>query len=228
MLGIVKSAAFQMKKAQPDANITLGVALEVLPPEGGSHGYVLPSASPCVLWLPPLGGRKTNGHLQKAHPPSNVHPWDGCDPRPAAAGVDDSRARLFAQTAARERPGSASSTSARRHHDKWSTDNRGCGFEFKPILSRWSRFANRLNVVTGLGHKAAGHPRRSTHSPDDLAERACGRRRRRAWNHMPASTADQVAAQAIGQDTVLPAMELATEDHSGLIGSCDRDYGAST
>ncbi len=38
-------------------------------------------------------------------------------------------------------------------------------------------------------------------------------------------TADQIAAQAIGQDTLLPSMELATEDHSGLIGSCDRDYG---
>src|SRR4029453_6423805 len=33
------------------------------------------------------------------------------------------------------------------------------------------------------------------------------------------------AAQAIGQDTALPSMEIATEDHSGLIGSCDRDYG---
>jgi hypothetical protein len=38
-------------------------------------------------------------------------------------------------------------------------------------------------------------------------------------------TVDQIAAEAIGQDTVLPSMELATEDHSGLIGSCDRDYG---
>jgi hypothetical protein len=38
-------------------------------------------------------------------------------------------------------------------------------------------------------------------------------------------TADQIAAQHIGQETVLPSMELATEDHSGLIGSCDRDYG---
>src|SRR6202008_1120388 len=35
----------------------------------------------------------------------------------------------------------------------------------------------------------------------------------------------QIAAQAIGQDSSLPSMELATEDHSGLIGSCDRDYG---
>jgi hypothetical protein len=38
-------------------------------------------------------------------------------------------------------------------------------------------------------------------------------------------TADQIAAQRIGQDTILPSMELATEDHSGLIGECDRDYG---
>jgi hypothetical protein len=38
-------------------------------------------------------------------------------------------------------------------------------------------------------------------------------------------TADQVAAAAIGQDTLLPSIELATEDHSGLIGACDRDYG---
>ncbi len=38
-------------------------------------------------------------------------------------------------------------------------------------------------------------------------------------------TADQIAAKAIGQDTILPSLELATEDHSGLIGACDRDYG---
>ena len=38
-------------------------------------------------------------------------------------------------------------------------------------------------------------------------------------------TADQFAAQQIGQDTLLPSLELGTEDHSGLIGSCDRDYG---
>ena len=38
-------------------------------------------------------------------------------------------------------------------------------------------------------------------------------------------TADQIAAQHIGQDTMLPSIELATEDHSGLIGACDRDYG---
>jgi hypothetical protein len=38
-------------------------------------------------------------------------------------------------------------------------------------------------------------------------------------------TADQLAARHIGQDAMLPSLELATEDHSDLIGSCDRDYG---
>jgi hypothetical protein len=38
-------------------------------------------------------------------------------------------------------------------------------------------------------------------------------------------TADQIAAAQIGQGTMLPSIELATEDHSGLIGACDRDYG---
>jgi len=38
-------------------------------------------------------------------------------------------------------------------------------------------------------------------------------------------TADQIAAAKIGQDTLLPSLELATEDQAGLIGACDRDYG---
>jgi len=38
-------------------------------------------------------------------------------------------------------------------------------------------------------------------------------------------TADQIAARAIGQDTILPSLELASEDPSALFGSCDVDYG---
>jgi hypothetical protein len=38
-------------------------------------------------------------------------------------------------------------------------------------------------------------------------------------------TADQIAAQKIGQDTLLPSLELGTEDRSGMSGACDRDYG---
>jgi len=40
------------------------------------------------------------------------------------------------------------------------------------------------------------------------------------------TTVDQIAAQLIGQDTPLPSLEVATENHGGG-GFCDRDYGCS-
>ena len=40
------------------------------------------------------------------------------------------------------------------------------------------------------------------------------------------TTADQIAAQHIGQDTPLPSLEVATESRGGG-GICDRDYGCS-
>ena len=68
------------------------------------------------------------------------------------------------------------------------------------------------------------HLRRPLAEPDNVAERRAaeadaGRRR------YAGITADQIAAMKIGQDTPLPSIEIATEDQSGLIGSCDRDYG---
>jgi len=81
-----------------------------------------------------------------------------------------------------------------------------------------------VNVVTGLGHRAADTTAVHSLSPTTWLSGV----RPKATQGVDAYagvTADQVAAQAIGQDTILPSMELATEDHSGLIGSCDRDYG---
>jgi Protein of unknown function (DUF1552) len=40
-------------------------------------------------------------------------------------------------------------------------------------------------------------------------------------------TIDQIAAQKIGQDTLLPSMELAIEDYSGLVGSCDVGFSCT-
>ena len=81
-----------------------------------------------------------------------------------------------------------------------------------------------MNVVTGLGHQAADTTAVHSLSPTTWLSGV----RPKATQGVDAYagiTADQIAAQAIGQDSSLPSMELATEDHSGLIGSCDRDYG---
>ncbi len=108
--------------------------------------------------------------------------------------------------------------------DKWTPAAVGSGFEFTPILKPLEPFRDHLNVVSGLGHKAADTTAVHSLSPTTWLSGV----RPKATQGVDAYagvTADQVAAQAIGQDTVLPSMELATEDHSGLIGSCDRDYG---
>src|SRR5688572_10695383 len=108
--------------------------------------------------------------------------------------------------------------------DKWTPATEGAGFEFTPILKPLEPFREYVNVVSGLGHKAADTTAVHSLSPTTWLSGV----RPKATQGVDAFagvTADQIAAQAVGQDTVLPSMELATEDHSGLIGSCDRDYG---
>src|SRR4051812_23649978 len=108
--------------------------------------------------------------------------------------------------------------------DKWTPATEGAGFEFTPILKPLEDFRSHLNIVSGLGHRAADTTAVHSLSPTTWLSGV----RPKATQGVDAFagvTADQVAARAIGQDTVLPSMELATEDHSGLIGSCDRDYG---
>jgi hypothetical protein len=108
--------------------------------------------------------------------------------------------------------------------DKWTPAAVGSGFEFTPILEPLEPFRDYLNVVSGLGHRAADTTAVHSLSPTTWLSGV----RPKATQGVDAYagvTADQIAAQAIGQDTPLPSMEIATEDHSGLIGSCDRDYG---
>ena len=108
--------------------------------------------------------------------------------------------------------------------DKWTPAATGSGFEFTPILKPLEAYRDYVNVVSGLGHKAADTTAVHSLSPTTWLSGV----RPKATQGVDAFagvTADQVAAQAIGQETILPSMEIATEDHSGLIGSCDRDYG---
>src|SRR4051812_32983827 len=106
----------------------------------------------------------------------------------------------------------------------WTPAAEGAGFEFTPILQPLEPFRNQLNVVTGLAHAAADTTAVHSLSPTTWLSGV----RPKATQGVDAYagiTADQIAARAIGQGTSLPSMELATEDVSGLIGSCDRDYG---
>lgn len=108
--------------------------------------------------------------------------------------------------------------------DKWMPDEVGHGFEFKPTLEPLAAYRDRLNIVSGLHHRAADSTAVHSLSPTTWLS-GVRPKPTQGVDAYAGVTADQIAAQAIGQETILPSMELATEDHSGLIGACDRDYG---
>jgi hypothetical protein len=108
--------------------------------------------------------------------------------------------------------------------DRWTPKTEGTGFEFTPILQALEPFREKLNIVSGMGHQAADSTAVHSLSP---ATWLSGVRPKatQGTDAFAGITADQYAAAKIGQDTPLPSIELGTEDHSGLIGACDRDYG---
>src|ERR1700733_10550299 len=108
--------------------------------------------------------------------------------------------------------------------DRWTPRTEGSGFEFSPTLKPLEPFRNQLDVVSGLGHRAADSTAVHSLSPTTWLSgvRPKPTQGGDAYAGIPA---DQIAARRIGQETLLPSMELATEDQSGLIGACDRDYG---
>jgi hypothetical protein len=108
--------------------------------------------------------------------------------------------------------------------NQWTPDTVGRGFEFKQTLRPLEAFRDRLNIVSGLHHRAADSTAVHSLSPTTWLS-GVRPKPTQGVDAFAGVTADQIAAAAIGQDTILPSMELATEDHSGLIGACDRDYG---
>jgi uncharacterized protein DUF1552 len=108
--------------------------------------------------------------------------------------------------------------------DRWTPKTEGADFEFTPILKPLEPFRQYVNVISGLGHKAADSTAVHSLSPTTWLS-GVRPKPTQGPDAYAGITADQIAAEKIGQDTSLPSMELATEDHSGLIGECDRDYG---
>jgi hypothetical protein len=108
--------------------------------------------------------------------------------------------------------------------DRWTPKTQGADFEFTPILKPIEAFRDTLNVISGLGHAAADTTAVHSLSPTTWLSGVRPKPTQGA-DAFAGVTADQFAAAKIGQDTMLPSLEIGTEDHSGLIGSCDRDYG---
>jgi hypothetical protein len=108
--------------------------------------------------------------------------------------------------------------------DKWTPKKEGTGFEFTPILESLKPFRDQINIISGLAHAAADTSAVHSLSPTTWLS-GIRPKATQGEDALAGVTADQIAAQKIGQETLLPSLELGTEDRSGMSGSCDRDYG---
>jgi hypothetical protein len=107
--------------------------------------------------------------------------------------------------------------------DKWTPKKEGADFDFPYIIAPLAPFQKQLTIISGLENKSAiAAP---VHAITPGTWLSCVPPR---ISHDPYGgvTIDQMAAKAIGQDTPLPSLEVATEEQGGE-GSCDRNYGCS-
>lgn len=108
--------------------------------------------------------------------------------------------------------------------DQWTPKKDGTNFEFTPILQPLKPFRDHLNIITGLAHAAADTAAVHSLSPTTWLS-GVRPKPTQGTDALAGITADQIAAKQIGQGTLLPSLELGTEDRSGMVGSCDREYG---
>jgi Protein of unknown function (DUF1552) len=107
--------------------------------------------------------------------------------------------------------------------DKWTPKKEGADFDLPQIIAPLKPFQKQLTIISGLENRPAiAAP---VHAVTPGTWLGCVAPR---ISHDPlgGTTADQIAAQHIGQSTSLPSLEVATEERGGE-GSCDRNYGCS-
>ncbi len=109
----------------------------------------------------------------------------------------------------------------------WTPDTAGPNFEFKRSLKALEPYRDKVTVVSGLANLQA----EAMGDPPGLHARGGT-----AWltgTHAKATegvdvragiSADQVAARAVGHETVLPSLELATEQNEQMVGNCEGGY----
>src|SRR5580692_6138915 len=114
----------------------------------------------------------------------------------------------------------------------WTPVADGADFQLSRTLQPLAPYRDQLVVVTGLAHKNAGpagpgdNGGDHTRSPTVFLSGVHPKRTDGA-DIRAGITIDQMAAQKMGQETPLPSLELATEDYSGLVGSCDVGFSCA-
>ena len=114
----------------------------------------------------------------------------------------------------------------------WTPVKRGTNFKLSRTLSSLAPYQDRVVVVSNMAHQMAApagpgdNGGDHTRSPTVFLSGVHPKRTDGA-DIRAGVTIDQIAAMKIGQETPLPSLELATEDFSGLVGSCDVGFSCA-
>ena len=115
--------------------------------------------------------------------------------------------------------------------NNWTPAEEGA-LKLSPILAPLEPYKNYVVVVSNLAHHMAGPQGPGDNGGDHTRCPAVflngvHPKRTDGADILAGTTIDQIAAAKIGQDTLLPSLELAIEDYSGLVGSCDVGFSCS-
>jgi Protein of unknown function (DUF1552) len=116
--------------------------------------------------------------------------------------------------------------------NNWTPIGEGTDFELSRTLAPLEPFRDRLVVVSNLAHRNAAPAGPGDNGGDHTRSPAVylngvHPKRTDGADIRAGTTIDQIAAQKIGQQTPLPSLELAIEDFSGLVGSCDVGFSCA-
>jgi len=113
----------------------------------------------------------------------------------------------------------------------WTPAEEGA-LKLSPILAPLEPHKNHVVVISNLAHQMAGPQGPGDNGGDHTRCPAVylngvHPKRTDGADIRAGTTIDQMAAEKIGQDTLLPSLELAIEDYSGLVGSCDVGFSCT-
>ncbi len=116
--------------------------------------------------------------------------------------------------------------------NNWTPIGDGADFDLSRTLAPLEPYKNQLVVVSNLAHRMAAPAGPGDNGGDHTRSPAVylngvHPKRTDGADIRAGTTIDQMAVEKIGQDTPLPSLELATEDFSGLVGSCDVGFSCS-
>ena len=112
----------------------------------------------------------------------------------------------------------------------WVPSKEGMGFDFPMIMAPLEPFRDRTVIMSGLWSSSAEPPPGVTGADHWVASAyLCAKKPRKTAGADISNgiTIDQVIAQAIGQDTLLPSLQLGVEDPGANSSNCGEGYSCA-